>query len=106
LEDTDKVKVKFTLDQAMKAQRGIDVQLYSFFNLDARWEWVVNTTSRPLNPREKPGIHGAGSSVNPRDGRDWSGKSRLLRDSIPEPPSPQLVAIPTTLYQPILWWFV
>ena len=53
-EDTDKVKVKFTLDQAMKAQRGIDVQLYSFFNLDARWEWVVNTTSRPLNPRENP----------------------------------------------------
>jgi hypothetical protein len=39
------VKVKFTLEQAVKAQkvsRGI-----------ARWEWVVNATPRPLYPRER-----------------------------------------------------
>jgi hypothetical protein len=42
-----KVKVKFTLEQAMKAQRE------SFFlNLGARWGWVVNATPRPLYPRE------------------------------------------------------
>ena len=29
-------KVKFTLEQAMKAQRRVDVQLYSFFNLCTR----------------------------------------------------------------------
>ena len=87
-EDTDKAKVKFTLEQAMNAQRGSRCKLYSFFNLDARWEWVVNATSRPLNPRERPGTHGAGSSVNPRAGLDGCGKTRLLRDSIPEPPSP------------------
>jgi len=35
-----KTKVKFTLEQAMKAQRGsrgVEVQLYSFFNLGVRW---------------------------------------------------------------------
>ena len=32
-----KVKVKFTLEQVTKAQRGVEIQLYSFFNLDARW---------------------------------------------------------------------
>jgi hypothetical protein len=36
----------------MKAQKGIEVQLYSFFNLGARWRWVVNATPRPLYPRE------------------------------------------------------
>jgi hypothetical protein len=46
------VKVKFALQQVTKAQRGVEVQLYSFFNLGARWGWVVNVTPRPLNPRE------------------------------------------------------
>ena len=33
-----KLKVKFTLERAKKAQRGrVEVQLYSFFNLGARW---------------------------------------------------------------------
>jgi hypothetical protein len=36
-----KVKVKFTLEQAMKA-----------FNFGARWGWVVNATPRPLYSRE------------------------------------------------------
>jgi hypothetical protein len=45
-------KVKVTLEQAMKAQRGVEVKLYSFLNLGARWGWVVNATPRPLYPRE------------------------------------------------------
>ena len=27
--------------------------LYSFFNVSARWEWVVNATPRLLHPRER-----------------------------------------------------
>jgi len=49
-------KVKFTLEQATKAQRrsrGIAL----LFNLGARWRWVVNATSRLLYPRERPGTH-------------------------------------------------
>jgi hypothetical protein len=37
----------------MKAQRGIAVYLYSFFNLGASWRWVVNATPRPLYFRER-----------------------------------------------------
>jgi hypothetical protein len=29
--------MKFTLEEAMKSQRGIQIYLYSFFNLNARW---------------------------------------------------------------------
>jgi hypothetical protein len=41
-----KVKVKFTLEQATKAHRG--VEHYSFLNLGARWGWLVIATPRPL----------------------------------------------------------
>ena len=44
------VMVKFNLEQAMKAQRKIEVYLYSFFNLGARWGWVVNAMPQPLYP--------------------------------------------------------
>jgi hypothetical protein len=37
-------KVKFIPEQAMKAQRGVQVYLYSFFNLSIRRRWVVNAT--------------------------------------------------------------
>jgi len=48
---TYKVKVKFTLEQAMKAHRGGEVYLYSFFNLGARWGgW-----STPRPGRSTPG---------------------------------------------------
>jgi hypothetical protein len=42
----------FALEQAMKAQRGVEVYLYFFFNLRVRWRWVVNATLRPLYLRE------------------------------------------------------
>ena len=48
-----KVKVKFALELAMKAQKGIRDYLYSFFNLGARWGWVVNVTPRLLHSREE-----------------------------------------------------
>jgi hypothetical protein len=40
----------------MKAQRGADVQLYSFFNLGATWRWVVIATLRLLYPQERGAV--------------------------------------------------
>jgi hypothetical protein len=36
-----------------------------FFNLAARWFWVVNATPRPLYPRERHGTHCTGGWVGP-----------------------------------------
>jgi hypothetical protein len=47
------VKKRFNLEQATKAQSGVDVQLYSFFNLSARWRWVVNTMLQLLYAWER-----------------------------------------------------
>jgi hypothetical protein len=33
---------------------GVEVYHYGFFNLGARWGWVVNATPRPLYPQERP----------------------------------------------------
>jgi hypothetical protein len=35
-----------------RPRREVELQLYSFFNLGARWEWEVSVTPRPLYPRE------------------------------------------------------
>jgi len=41
--------MKFTLEEAMKAQgKGVQIYLYSFFNLNARLGWVDNATHQPL----------------------------------------------------------
>ena len=37
------------VEQAMKAHRGS--RGVSFFNLGARWGWVINVTHRPFYPR-------------------------------------------------------
>ena len=47
------VQVKVTLEQAMNAQRGVQVYLYAFFNLSTRCGWVVNAMPRPLYLRER-----------------------------------------------------
>jgi len=61
----------FTLEQATKTQRGVEVELYSFFNLGARWTWVVNATSRgDLPPGKRPGTPRAGGWMGPRAGLD------------------------------------
>ena len=82
-----KVKVKFTLEQAMKAQRGSTL-LYSFLNLSTRWSWVVNATSQPLYSQERPSTHCIGVWVGPRASLDGCRKSRPHRDLIPRPSSP------------------
>jgi hypothetical protein len=66
--------LKIALEQATKTQK-----LYSFFILDARWGWVVNTMPRPLYPRQRPGKgKGKGKAVPLQA---WSGPegSRQLR---------------------------
>jgi hypothetical protein len=50
----DVKKVKFILELATKAQTWSRCKLYSFFNLGARWGWVVNATPRLLTPRKDP----------------------------------------------------
>jgi hypothetical protein len=64
---------------------------------------VVNATPRPLYPRERHGTHSIGGWVGPRAGMDGCGKSRRHRDSIPGPPNPSRVAIPTELSRSIGW---
>ena len=49
-----KVKVKFALEQATKAQRVSNSITLPFFNLGDRWIWVVDATPLPLYPRERP----------------------------------------------------
>jgi hypothetical protein len=39
---------KFTLEDATKAKREDEIELYSFFNIRTRWVWVVNTTPQLL----------------------------------------------------------
>ena len=45
---------------------GVDVELYSFFNLGVRWGWVVTAMPLPLYPQERPGNHCTGGWVGPR----------------------------------------
>jgi hypothetical protein len=49
--------------------------------------WVVNTTLRPLYPRERPGTHSIGGWVGPWVGLDGCGQSRPHRDSILDRPA-------------------
>ena len=63
---------------------GAEVEFYSFFNLGARWGWVVNATPRPPYRRESPGSYCTGDWV----GLDTCGKISPYRDSIPGPSSP------------------
>ena len=80
-----KVKVKRWSSPWNRPQRprgGVEVYLYSFFNLSARWGWVVNAMLRPLYPRERPGIHCTRVWVGPRAGLDRGRKSRRHHDLI------------------------
>ena len=51
---------------------GVQVYLYSFFNLDARWGWVINATPRPLYPQESLSTHCIGGWVDHREGLEKS----------------------------------
>ena len=70
---------------------GVEVQLYSFFNLGTKWGWVFSSKPRPLYPpRKRPGTHWTGGrvDVDPRAGLDGCENSRPSRDSNRVPTSP------------------
>ena len=52
--DVDRVKVKFTLEQTTKAQRGSKVQLFSFLNLCARWGGCSTPRPGRFTPEKDP----------------------------------------------------
>jgi hypothetical protein len=87
LKNTLCIKVKGKVNLPLSPRRGIDVQLYSFFNLGARWVYVVNFTPRPLYPRERglvPIVQEAGwVSVAP-----WLGSENLASMRIRSPDRP------------------
>ena len=61
--------------------------MYSFFNLGARWRWVVNATPRQLCPRGRdlvPIVQEAGWAL----GSVWKGAENLARTRIRSPGRP------------------
>jgi len=82
------LRVKGKYQQTMKTQREVEVQLYSFFNLGARYEWLANATLRPLSVGKRPGTDCTGGCVGPNTGTDGCEKCFPHRDSIPAPSSP------------------
>ena len=59
----------------------VELQLYSFFNLDSRWGWVVNVTTRPLYSRERdsiPFLYEAGWAPEPV----WMGAENFASNGI------------------------
>jgi hypothetical protein len=79
-----KVKVKFTLEQATKAQKGSTGIPLLF--LHPRLQMGVGSQRHApaaLPPVKRPGTHCIGGWVDPRAGLDGCRKSRPHRDSIP-----------------------
>ena len=60
----------------LRHRLGRELQLYCFFNLDARWGWMVSATPRPLCLWEGvPDTHCTGSWVGP--GPVWTGVEKI-----------------------------
>ena len=97
--ETVNIKVKFTLEQATKAQKwSRDSSI--FLNFGARWGWVVNAMPRSLYSRERPGTHCIGGRVGPRAGLDGCGKSRPPPIGIRSPDGPVCSESPYRLSYP------
>jgi hypothetical protein len=62
-------------ERPRRPRGGVEVELYSFFNLGARWRWVVNAMPRPLYTRERPCTHCIGVGWGP--GPVWTGAKNL-----------------------------
>ena len=90
------VKVKVTLEQATKAQKGS--RCIALLFLQPRRQMRVGGQRHApsaLPPGKRRGTHCIGSWMCPRTGMDVCGKSRPHRGSIPGPLRPLRVAIPT-----------
>jgi hypothetical protein len=82
------LKVKFTLEQAMKAQRGSRSVALLFLISPLSWGWVIAVTPQPLYPQERPGTHCIGGCVVLRAGLDGYRISCPHQDLIPRLSSP------------------
>ena len=71
-----KVKVKFTILQATKAQSWIRSIDLLFFNLGTRFGWVVNAKPRPFHPPGKTRYSLYRRLGGPQDRFGWVEKSR------------------------------
>jgi hypothetical protein len=71
------ITVKLTLEQGTKAQRGVDMYLYSFFNLDARWDgWSTPLPDRFTTGKDPvPTVQKAGCAPGPV----WTGAENSIR---------------------------
>jgi hypothetical protein len=83
-----KIKVKFTLEQATKAQRGSRGVALLFFNLGAGWGCVVNATPRPIYPRKETWYPSYIRLDGPQGRSAQTWKMAPHRESIPGPSSP------------------
>jgi hypothetical protein len=97
-----KIKVKFTLEQAKKAQRGVEVS-YTL-SLTSALDGVCGQRHVPAAlPPGKTSYPLYRRLGGPRAYLDGCRKSRSHRDSIPRPSSPWRVAILTELYRPTVF---
>ena len=80
---TVKVRVKYSppYNSPRRPRGGVEVYLYTFFNLDARWGWV-NAMPRPIYPQEWPGTCCTGGWVV------WMGAENLAPAEIRSPNRP------------------
>jgi len=78
---------------------GVEVQLYSCFNLGARWGGCSTSSPSRFTPRERTGTYCREGWVGPRTPLDGYGKPRAHRDSIPGTSNPYRVAVPTALFR-------
>jgi hypothetical protein len=70
----------------MKAQRGVELQLYYFYNFGARWEVVVERhNSAVFPPQKRPSTHFTGGLVSRRV---WMDAENLALTGIPSPDLP------------------
>jgi hypothetical protein len=60
------------------------VQLNSFFNLRARWEWVAEATLRPIYPQETDSV-GDAQEAGWAPGQVWTGAENLASTGIGSP---------------------
>jgi hypothetical protein len=95
-------KVKFTLQQTMKAQRR-EERYSSTLSLTTALDGVDGQRHDPaaFSPRERICSRCIGGWVDPRTGLDGCGKSRLTgMIRLPDRPAHSAVAIPTELSRP------
>jgi hypothetical protein len=60
------VKANLTLEQATKAQMGVEVRLYTFFNFGARCGGRLKSRPARFTPGKRSDTHCTGGCVGPR----------------------------------------